>query len=542
VISGAASTGFVALINAALSHPRQPRYLAWAFAGLCIILPLFRFTSNVLLLRLSQRLLFDLRLVLSRRILQTPLRELETVGPARLLAILTDDVTAVVNAVGNLPTMIVHVTVVIGSVIYLAVLSPVLVAVFLVFCVLGIASYQLPVNLAQRHFHRMREAADALFRSLRGLTEGSKELKINSAKREDFMDRVLEPSAEAVRHHTQRGATVFAAANSWGQSLFFIVIGLLLFVLPVFHPVSLQITSGYTLALLYMMTPLDMLLNLLPPLGRAGVAVNRIERLGGWLLEHGPDAPGTTAGALPPATGFSSIELAGVTHSYRGESGEDRFLLGPLTFALKPGEIVFVVGGNGSGKTTFAKLLIGLYSPEQGEVRRDGRAVTDADRDAYRQLFSVVFADFYLFDELLGIPQPELDERVRRGLAALRLEDKVTVRDGALSTLALSQGQRKRLALLAAYLENRPVYVFDEWAADQDPQFKAVFYFEILPELRARGKAVVVISHDDHYYRVADRVLKLNRGQVELAGSLGDPPVERDPLSHKQNVYLEDSQ
>jgi putative ATP-binding cassette transporter len=284
-----------------------------------------------------------------------------------------------------------------------------------------------------------------------------------------------------------------------------------------------------------------MLLNLLPPLGRAGVAVERIERLGGWLREHSADsaiadvsAVAGTAGAAAAAAsrraGFQRIELASVTHGYRGECAEDQFLLGPLSFVLTPGEIVFVVGGNGSGKTTLAKLLIGLYVPEAGEVRLDGRAVTAADRDAYRQLFAVVFSDFYLFEELLGAARPDLDERVRVRLAELRLLGKVEVHQGVLSTLALSQGQRKRLALLAAYLEDRSVYVFDEWAADQDPQFKEIFYLEILPELRARGKAVVVISHDDHYYRVADRILRLDYGQLDCGLDGGAIEPAASPL------------
>jgi putative pyoverdin transport system ATP-binding/permease protein len=127
----------------------------------------------------------------------------------------------------------------------------------------------------------------------------------------------------------------------------------------------------------------------------------------------------------------------------------------------------------------------------------------------------VVFSDFHLFESLLGLEGPELDERAREYIGQLKLTPKIEVKDGALSTLDLSQGQRKRLALLTAYLEDRPVYLFDEWAADQDPLFKEVFYYQLLPELKAKGKTIVVISHDDHYYHVADRIVKLEYGAVE---------------------------
>jgi putative ATP-binding cassette transporter len=185
-----------------------------------------------------------------------------------------------------------------------------------------------------------------------------------------------------------------------------------------------------------------------------------------------------------------------------------------LTLTFDPGEVVFLVGGNGSGKSTLGKILTGLYPPEKGEIRLNGRPVTDENRDNYRQLFSSVFSDFYLFENLLGLRAEGLDERARGFLTQLHLEHKVKVRAGQLSTIDLSQGQRKRLALLTAYLEDRPFYFFDEWASDQDPQFKDLFYRELVPELRARGKTIVVITHDDRYFPLADRVIKLDYGQL----------------------------
>jgi putative ATP-binding cassette transporter len=180
---------------------------------------------------------------------------------------------------------------------------------------------------------------------------------------------------------------------------------------------------------------------------------------------------------------------------------------------LQPGELAFLTGGNGSGKTTLAKVLTGLYAPESGEVRVNGRPVGPAQREDYRQLFSVVFGDSFVFDGFLGLGS-DLDERARDYLALFGLADKVRVRNGLLSTTALSRGQRKRLALLTAYLEDRPVYVFDEWAADQDPSFREVFYTRLLPELKDRGKAVLAITHDDRYFGVADRLVRLDDGML----------------------------
>jgi len=175
---------------------------------------------------------------------------------------------------------------------------------------------------------------------------------------------------------------------------------------------------------------------------------------------------------------------------------------------------VFLIGGNGSGKSTLAKVITGLYPPAGGEIRLNGRVIGDHNRDEYRQSFSTVFADFFLFDRIMGAAPGADDGRAREYLEKLHLNHKVSIENGVFSTTQLSQGQRKRLALLCAYLEDRPFYLFDEWASDQDPLFKDVFYTKLLPELRSRRKAVLVISHDDRYFPCADRLIKLDYGRI----------------------------
>jgi putative ATP-binding cassette transporter len=242
-----------------------------------------------------------------------------------------------------------------------------------------------------------------------------------------------------------------------------------------------------------------------------------LESLGLSLNDDDKAEVATTAlnAATAPANAWKNLELSGVTHSYHNERDNSRFTLGPIDLTLRPGELVFMIGGNGSGKTTLAKLLTGLYTPESGEMFLNGKPVTSENIDDYRQHFAVVFSDFYLFDNLMGLNAPGLDAQAGEYLTRLQLDQKVKVEEGVLSTIDLSQGQRKRLALLTAFLEDRPIYVFDEWAADQDPLFKEFFYLQLLPGLKARGKAIIAISHDDHYYSVGDRIVKLDTGQIE---------------------------
>jgi putative ATP-binding cassette transporter len=259
------------------------------------------------------------------------------------------------------------------------------------------------------------------------------------------------------------------------------------------------------------MTPLQVVMNMLPQLTRANVALKKVKELGFTLESREPEEAVT---AVPPTKPWGKLELEAVTHRYNREGEADAFVLGPINLTLNQGEMVFVVGGNGSGKTTLVKLLTGLYTPESGAIFLDGLPIGAANKETYRQYFSVVFSDFYLFDQMLGLIGPALDEEAREYLKQLKLSHKVEIKNGKLSTTDLSQGQRKRLALLTAYLEDRPICIFDEWAADQDPQFKNLFYMKLLPELKAKGKTVIVISHDDRYYQVADRIIKLDDGQV----------------------------
>ena len=513
-VGGIASTSMLALITRILTQQQSQQVwkLIWLFAALCLLLPFVRFVSQILLINLTQKALLRLRLLLVRRILAAPLRHLEQLGPHRLLATLTNDIGVIVESLGVLPLMVMHLAVVVTCLIYLGMLSGLVLLQIAAFIVIGVISYQLPIIRAIGHFTRARRTFDELTRQIRALTEGTKELKMNRARRHAFVEEV-EESTQQQLEQARAGQVVFTAASSWGQSLFFFVLGLLVLVLPQLQPMPQQVLVGFTVLLFQLMVPLEVLMTTLPGLGRASVAAANVERLGFSLSSEGQEqeAPKGT----PLEVRWDRLELDGVTHSYRRENEDETFLLGPIDITFRPGELVFLVGGNGSGKTTLAKLILGLYGPESGEVRFAGKTIDDANREQYREHFAAVFSDFFVFERLLGLQATALDDEARGYLRKLHLEQKVQVQDGVLSTIDLSQGQRKRLALLTAYLEDRPIYLFDEWAADQDPLFKEIFYLELLPQLRSRGKTVIVISHDDHYYQVADRILKLDYGKIE---------------------------
>jgi putative pyoverdin transport system ATP-binding/permease protein len=529
IISGAANTALLAVINGALNKTQsQQMNLALAFIGLCLLVPLTRIIAELLLAHLGQGALYQLRMELSRQILGVPLRRLEEVGVHRLMAALTDDVPTITNIVTVIPILCINIAVAVSCLVYMAWLSWPLFFAVLAIIVIAIVSYQLPVVKSFQYMTLARREGDNLFSHFRALTDGIKELKIHAARRRAFLTDTLETTASKFRQHNIAALTIYTIASSWGQMLVFVVIGLLLFVLSGWFSINNLVMIGFTLTILYLMTPLQVIMNTLPNMGRANVALNNVEELGLSLVASTTEEDSKKL--LTEGVHWSSLELSEVTHSYQREGEETVFVLGPINLQIEPGELIFVTGGNGSGKTTLAKLLLGLYTPESGEIKLDGQTITGDLTDYYRQHFSVVFSDYFLFDTLLGLNSEELDGKAREYLVQLQLAHKVKVVDGSFSTTDLSQGQRKRLALLTAYLEDRSIYLFDEWAADQDPLFKDIFYYQILPELKARGKTVIAITHDDRYYHVGDRVLKLADGQIVYDKPVSDVVSVLDEL------------
>jgi putative ATP-binding cassette transporter len=510
--SGVSSTALLAVISTVLAQGRSTQALLWSFLGLCLLVPATRIASELFLIYLGQETILRLRMDLSRRVLAVPLRRLEELGPHRLLSTLSEDIAAIGNAVSLLPNICINVAMFVGGLVYLCWLSWQIFVVVVILAAVAILGYQLPLVRANELFRRARNLHDDLYDHLRSLTGGLKELKLHNQRREAFLSDELGTTAASFRRHNIAGMRIYTLASSWGQLLVFAIIGCLMFLVPQLLDVQSRVLTGYVLTLLYLMNPLQMALNSLATLTRANVALAKVESLGIDLSSGVRDSEAQAEAAREPS--WSRIDLADATHAYRREQEEGEFVLGPINLTLRPGELVFIAGGNGSGKTTLAKLITGLYAPDRGEVLLDGRPVTDESRDAYRQRFSVVFSDFHLFRSLLGLEGGDLDAQARYFLTQLRLETKLQIEGGRFSTTELSQGQRKRLALLTAYLEDRPIYLFDEWAADQDPIFKKVFYRQILPALKARGKTAVVISHDDHYYDAADRLIKLDNGKV----------------------------
>jgi putative pyoverdin transport system ATP-binding/permease protein len=540
LVGGGANAQLIAMVNSKLAALAAGSVGSpWFYLGVTVMAFTAGLISELILIFLSEQVTYHLRMNMCGQILRLPLQDAEKIGRSRLSATFTHDIQSVTTALLKIPVLFVNAAITIGCLAYLGFLSPVILGVLSVFLLASLFSYLLPERLAIRNMEIYRHEYDRMIGQFDAMSEGAKELKLHHERRRTFFEEALSASAERVRRATYAHRIIYAVLTHWSQMLFFLFIAILIYLMPGHAQIDLKVITGFALVTLYLVGPIDQLMNAVPRFRAADVAFAKVRQLGlelnatrqgGDLLEVGTTATGF-ADLLP----VREIRLKGLTHAYYREREERSFVMGPIDLTIRGGEMVFLVGGNGSGKTTLGKLIAGLYAPAGGELLLNGEPVTGADRERYRQHFSAVFDDFHVFEQIMGLRADGLDARALAYLEKLELSHKVEVIEGHLSTTKLSSGQRKRLALLTAYLEDRPVYLFDEWASDQDPEFKQVFYRHLLPELKERGKTVIVITHDDRYFDVADRVVKLADGQIRPA-AVAARTNDAAESSEKENI------
>ncbi len=346
------------------------------------------------------------------------------------------------------------------------------------------------------------------FRFIDDMMSGFKELSLSKSKRKEFkLD--MEQSCETYREKRIEGDVKFANTFIVGELLFTFVIGAVAFVFPLlFKEIHNDTLKSYIFVYLYMIGPVHSILNTIPSALQMKISWNRINEITDYITQM--DITEECCDDEIKVQEHFSIELKDVEYNYKNQDG-DIFSIGPINCTFNSHEIVFITGGNGSGKSTLARLLTGLYVPDKGSISVNGKVMNYRDLG---QMFSAIFADFHLFEKLYGIVYENSLDEIDRYLKVLQIDNKVSIKDGSFSSIKLSTGQRKRLGLLISYLEDRPAYLFDEWAADQDPEFRKFFYNILLPELRGRGKSIIAITHDDRYFNAGDKVIKMETGKI----------------------------
>ncbi|HZE81284.1 MAG TPA: cyclic peptide export ABC transporter [Candidatus Polarisedimenticolia bacterium] len=505
LLGGAANVALLALVTRRLSGDSSATWtFIAALLGLGALLGITRGAAQYLLTKVTIDTLVALRTAFCKEVTAAPLAVLEHLGSARLTAAFTENMPAISNALVQLPNVILYAIVAGGSIVYMGWLSWLALMLILAAGAIFLVSYRVVNHRAQAEFGKAFVHYRALLKGFRELVDGAKELKLHRQRRQAHLASAIGAPLNGLARHRIKSSFLYGAAEAWSTTGMFFGIAMVL----MFAQGKREIGTGFVVALLYLMPFVQGILSTMPAFSQAEMAVKAVQELIGTLSQSSD----VTDTDTQSANRWYQISLENVTYRYDSGDPDSSFQIGPMDFSMTAGEVIFVTGGNGSGKTTFIKVLAGLYYPQAGTILVDGAPVAAAGIDRYRQRFSSVFFDFHLFDQLYGMP--DIDEKAALYLKHLKLDHKVSVNDGKLSTTNLSQGQRKRLALLTAYLEDRPIYIFDEWAADQDLEFREFFYYEIIPGLKRRNKTVIVISHDERYFHLADRVVKLELGHV----------------------------
>ncbi|MCJ2079954.1 cyclic peptide export ABC transporter [Methylobacterium sp. J-090] len=522
-VSGLATAAVLAKVNEAIHAAGElPPSFLLAFVSLVFIGVAGALASGIGSTFASGRINAALNKDLADLILTAPIERLEQLGRHRAIAALNADAGTLSMAINMLSGLIINLGVTAGCFAYMVYLSPSLFAIAALGFAIGSYGENVLRKRAVVHYGTRRTLAEILQKHYQTLTEGCRELRINKARRLRVRDESLGPCIEDLRRNRLKTDTLFELSHLIKKLALFVTIGAIL-AYKVTVGVDNAVLSGFVLVLLYVEMPVTHIIAGLPEFGRAQIAYGHIAAFSAETSLDEPDL--LEPAAAPMDTGIAAITLRGVSHTFPSADGRPAFTLGPIDLTIRRGEILFIVGENGSGKTTLIKLILGLYPPQAGTVLLDGVPVIPETRDAYRQHFSAVFFDYTLFDDLV-LPAGTGPEAGDAYLEKLDLAHKVTIRDGAFSTTDLSAGQRKRLALIQAYLEGRPVLVLDEWAAEQDPTFRRLFYADLLPALKREGRTLVVVSHDDRYFGAADRVVHLDDGRMTEAPRGAPVPAE----------------
>lgn len=510
LLSAALGLGLIAFINLRLMTVVDTSLAVLPeFLGLLLLLMVVTLGSQLALTTLGHHFVFRLRGEFIKRILDSQIEKVEKIGSASLLAGLTSDIRNITIAFVRLPELVQGIILTVGSAAYLAWLSGKMMMVTALWMALTIWGGFVLVARVYRHMATLRETEDKLYHDYQTVLEGRKELTLNRERAEYVFNQLYLPDAREYRHHIIRADTFHLSAVNWSNIMMLGAIGLVFWMANSLGWANTAVAATYSLTLLFLRTPLLSAVGALPTLLSAQVAFNKLNTFS--LTPYRADFP-----QPEPHPHWQTLELRDVCFHYPDNS----FAVGPINLTLQRGELVFLIGGNGSGKSTLAMLLTGLYQPASGQILLDGQPLAADKPEDYRKLFSAVFTDVWLFDRLLGpggkAANPAL---VGQWMEYLKMTHKLQLDNGRIVDLKLSKGQKKRVALLLALAEERDIILLDEWAADQDPHFRREFYQLLLPLMQQMGKTVFAISHDDHYFQHADRLLEMRGGQLtELTG------------------------
>jgi len=513
VTSGVAGGAILGLINTAAEASSDKEIHAKLFIMFVLALFLYIYTKRFALDTATKGVeiaLNKLRVRITDKLRRADLHFIETTADTEIYTKLSQETAILSQAAFMIVEASQSAIVLLACFVYIFIISKVAFLLTVTAIAIGMSLYFVNSHEIMKDLQKSAQKEEEFFGLLSHLLRGFKEVKMSYRRNEEVYADISAISNDAKRLKVKTNAKV-VVDFMFAQVFFYSLIGMNIFILPSMVDIDAKDLVKLAASLLFIIGPLTTFVSSIHIFAKTALSIDTLYALEDMLDKAISDSTYMEPPATPAP--FNEISVENISFSYVDHAGTNVFQVGPLDFRIKKGETVFIVGGNGSGKSTLLKLLTGLYAPRSGKIKIDGKTVEPDRLQEYRELFSAIFGDFHLFPRLYGVDNPP-DEKVDNLLRLMELQKKTEYKHGGFTNLDLSTGQRKRLALIVSFLEDKPVYIFDEWAADQDPEFRSYFYDVILSDLKKAGKTVIAVSHDDRYFSYADRTLKLDYGQI----------------------------
>ncbi len=514
------SFGIVYIMNNVISGKEGflNDYIGIVFVSIVIYTYLLNIIFQKKINRYSFELLCENEKKIFYKILEAPLITLEKMGSQRFYTVIEDlrifssFPSVITNSIGSLLTLALCMT-------YLFTLSTVaaLVVIFLIFLIGFI--YFFIINTMSKKVEMIRKYNEYYYMYVQDVIKGFKEFKLNKQRRINLMQNYLTPNRENAKELDFKINYVFLSINLISGYGLYLVIAVIIFLLPELGVLKREDVISYVVILLFISGPVNNLINMQNIYTRLMVANNRIK----LFLKDFDTVEATSEIEKTSSENLSQLKFNNVYFTYDNDAIDKSFALGPINVSIEKGETIFIIGGNGSGKSTFINVLTGLYQPSQGEIILND--LTGNQNTVIQNLIAAVFTDNHIFFHNYDNYTLEENKEYQELLKIMEL-DKVVEDDSEESARrSFSKGQGKRMSLIFALLENKPILVLDEWAADQDPYFRKYFYENLLPKLKEEGKTIIAVTHDDAYFKHADRILKFDYGQIIMDKKVTDDIV-----------------
>jgi cyclic peptide transporter len=517
IVSGLLGGGVIAFINYHIEELGKENYQLDVmqiviFVGLITLHLSVSWFVSAGVTRYSMKMIHNIRMQIIEKLKKIEYRAFEKVGDEHIFTILIRDTATISNSSSGFVYFFSSIVTIVFCLGYMLWLFPMGFLLTMVVLAIGMGVYLLNQKKIIKKLTEARELEAVFYKQVEDFVKGFKEIKISKEKKNDIFNNYIYRTSDKVMTLNITSLIGFLNNSIIGQGFFYVLMGFILFYFPMNSNGGVEKVITYLFLIIYMLGPISRIAEMVPTMSFVKIAIKQLRRLEFDILSIKNEFDFEEAAAEKPFQ-FKEIRFEEVYFTYDNEREEEQFTLGPINISIESGKTHLIFGENGGGKSTFMKVFSGLYKPNSGNIYIDDHRLDYDEYDYYRNQFCAVYSEFYLFDTLYGLKNID-ENRLETWLRKMKIFDKVSLEGDKLSTINLSSGQRKRLALVIALMENKPIMILDEWAAEQDPDFKKIFYHEILPELGSDNRTVVLISHDDKYFDCSERIFRISNAEL----------------------------